>query len=519
MPSSDIPNRAAVIDIGSNAIRLIIGERRGHSLRVLESVRTPLALGREAFRTSMVSSDAASSVLATIRRYNRILAEYDVADLQAVATTAVREARNRDVILDSIRRQSGLEVALLTAGDVVYYYDAYLFFRMSHILPVRQQTILTAELGAGTSDFSVVRRGAVLATAGLPPGMLRLSQMLAQAGGEPQASATALHDYIVTELTGLRRQLPRVRIESIVLFSEGYLPALRAVMQNSTAARGPFRLKRRLADEAWSHCRGRGPAELAAEYKLAPDVAETIGALSATVSALLRVFVHEELVVVQASLGEALLTYRLFDLGGTERYNKLRQQLSVARSLCLRYCSDLDHGRRVAALCRRLFAGLADRLGFVPGDLNYLLIAAYLHDIGKFVAASAHHKHSEYLICGHNLFRLSDEEVRLIACTARYHRRSTPRDSHPAYMSLSSPNRVKVQKLAALLRVADALDRSHTGKIDSVTVAAGDGSGIEIRAKSAVDPVLERIAFSQKKDLLSEITGCDVRLVVEHGLW
>lgn len=241
--------------------------------------------------------------------------------------------------------------------------------------------------------------------------------------------------------------------------------------------------------------------------------------LSASVSALLSVFKREELFVVQTSLGEALLTYRLFDLGGAEQYDKLRQQLSVARSLCFRHGSDLDHARHVAALCRRLFAGLTERLGLEPGDLNYLLIAAYLHDIGKFVASSAHHKHSEYLISALNLFRLDEEEVRLIACTARYHRRSTPRNSHLLYMSLSPGSRIKVQKLAALLRVADALDRSHTGMVEDLTLRTGDEVGIEVRAKSATEPVFERISFEQKKNLLSEIAGCEVRLVVERALF
>lgn len=228
-------------------------------MRVLESLRTPLALGREEFRTRMVSPDAASLVLATIQRYRQTLAEYDVKEVQAVATTAVREARNRDVLLDSVRRKSGLDVTLLTAGDVVYYFDSYLFFRMSRVLPIRQQTILTAELGAGTSDFSVMRRGAVLATAGLPLGMLRLSQLLGQAGAEPQAAGTALREYVVTELAGLRRQLPRVQVQSIVLLGEGLVPAFSTVLGSLSAPGGLLRLKRRLAEETlgplpWPQC-------------------------------------------------------------------------------------------------------------------------------------------------------------------------------------------------------------------------------------------------------------------------
>lgn len=483
---------------------------------MLESIRTPLPLGREAFRTQLVSPTAAGHVLAAIEKYRQTTREYDVTNLQVVATTAVREARNRDVLLDSVRRKTGLDVAVLTAGDVVYYFDAYLFFRMSRVLPIRQQTILTAELGAGTSDFSVMRRGAVLATVGLPLGMLRLTQLIGQAGAEPSAAGTALREYVTSELTGLRRQLPHIRLDGIVLFSEDLVPVLDTVLGIEKKERGLVRLRRRRAEELWNRCRGRSAAELAEVYKLPPDAAETLEALSATVSTLLDVFEQDGLHVVETSLGEALLTYRLFDLGGAERYDKLRQQLSVARSLVFRHGGDLKHSRQVAFLCRRLFAGLADHLGLEPGDLNYLMIAANLHDIGKSVSVSAHHKHSEYLINALNLFRLDAEEIRLIACVARYHRRSTPRDAHPLYMSLSPLSRIKVQKLAALLRVADALDRSHTAKVKDLRARVIDGTALEVRVRAVSEPVLGRLSFAQKKNLLSEISGCDVRLVVEQ---
>jgi exopolyphosphatase/guanosine-5'-triphosphate,3'-diphosphate pyrophosphatase len=514
-----------VIDIGSNSIRLVIGERQGEKLRVLESLRTPMPIGREVFRTNVVSPAAASQVLTTLERYRQTLAEYDVKTLRAVATTAVREARNREVILDSVRRKSGLDVTVLTAGDVVYYFDAYLFYRMSKVLPVRRQTILTAELGAGTSDFSVLRQGTVLATVGLPLGMLRLTRLIEQGGAEPYVAGSVLREYVETELAGLRRHLPRVALQSIVLFSEHLVPSLAAVLDwprrplsgnSGGAASGLVRLKRRQAEELWNRCRGRSAAELVETHKLVPDVAGTLVATSATVAAMLTAFELDELFVVQTSLGEALLTYTLFDLGRAESYNKLRQQLSVARGLCYRHGADLKHARRVASFARELFFGLGDRLGLEPEDLNYLLIAAHLHDIGKFVSAGAHHKHSEYLIGALNLFRLDAGEVRLIACVARYHRRSPPRDSHPLYASLPRPARIKVQKLAALLRVADALDRSHTGRVAGLNVRVADECIIELRVHAAADPLLERLAVEEKKDLLGEVSGCDVRLIVER---
>lgn len=508
------PARAAVIDIGSSHVRLVLGERRADRLHVLETLRLPVPIGADVFRRGSVTPAAASQLVAALERFRTVLEGYAATETWAVATTALREARNRDVLLDWLRRRCGFAVRVLTPGDVVYYYDAYLYFRMSDQLPVRSRNILTADIGAGSADFSLLRRGAVVATAGLPLGTLRLSRLLERTRAEPSSAADALREYAATGLANLRRQLPRIAPDDIVLFSDTLAAAVAGVLGLKQPVPAIVRFDRRAVEDLWQRCRGRSPAELAALYGLADDVAATLVANGAMVAALLAVFELSRLAIVQTSLGEALLTYELFQLGRAERYDTLRQQLSVARSLCYRHGVDVRHPRRVALFARRLFDGLAAHLGLEPTDLNYLLIAAWLHDIGKSIALSAHHKHSEYLISALSLFRLDQEEVRLIACVARYHRRSVPRLNHPLFASLAQPARVKVQKLAALLRLADALDRSQTGRVADIGVRLLADGTAEVRVRAEDEPLLERLAFDEKKDLYCEITGSDVRLVV-----
>lgn len=505
-----------MIDIGSSHTRLVLGERQAEQLRVLESLRVPVPIGEEVFRSGTISPSAASQLLAALERFRKVLTEYDTTTVQVVATTAIREARNREVTIDWIRRRCRWDVRVLTPGDVVYYFDAYLWSRLSRTLPVRKRNILTADVGSGSADFSLLRRGTVIATAGLPLGALRLTRLLERTRAEPALAADALREYVETELLNFRRQLPRVVPQDIVLFSETLAPAAVAILQSDQETPAVASFDRQAIEGLWQRCRGRSPAELAEVYGLADDVASTITATAVTIASLLNVFGLNRLAVIQTSLAEALLNYGLFDLGKAERYNKLRQQLAVARALCYRHGTDVRHARRVAQLCRSLFDGLGPQLGLEPGDINYLLIAAYLHDIGKSVSFSAHHKHSEYLINALTLFRLDDEEVRTIACVARYHRRSPPRPTHPLYASLSAPARARVQKLAALLRLADALDRSQTGRVQTLQARTLADGTAEVRVRVLAEPLLERLAFEEKKDLYCEIAGADIRLVVEN---
>ena len=132
-----------------------------------------------------------------------------------------------------------------------------------------------------------------------------------------------------------------------------------------------------------------------------------------------------------------------------------------ATAIAEKYHVDLDHARNVAEVAVRLFDVLQADHGLGTRHRLLLRVAALLHEIGGFVSSRAHHKHSEYLIANSEIFGLNRNEIAMVSQIARYHRRSVPRPSHPAYMALPRESRVVVNKLAALLRVADALIRGH----------------------------------------------------------
>ena len=127
-------------------------------------------------------------------------------------------------------------------------------------------------------------------------------------------------------------------------------------------------------------------------------------------------------------------------------------------------------GRRAG---RALFDELAAEHGLGPRQRLVLQVAGLLHEIGGFVSNRSHHKHSYYLIANSEIFGLNREEILLAAHVARYHRRSGPKPSHQEYMSLPREARVTVNKLAALLRVADALARGHIRHAARSTSSAG----------------------------------------------
>jgi exopolyphosphatase/guanosine-5'-triphosphate,3'-diphosphate pyrophosphatase len=184
---------------------------------------------------------------------------------------------------------------------------------------------------------------------------------------------------------------------------------------------------------------------------------------------------------------------------------RIEEQLTKAAvSLGRRFMFDEAHGLHVAGLAVSLFDQLQELHGLGSEDRSLLQAASILHEIGTFLGFKRHHKHALYLLSNSELPGLSPTEMLVVANIARYHRKNIPRENHPEFMQLSEGDRERTTTLAAILRVANALDRSHIQKVRRVRV--------EIRKKEIVlhldgegDLILERWAVSRRKVLFSRV--------------
>jgi exopolyphosphatase / guanosine-5'-triphosphate,3'-diphosphate pyrophosphatase len=177
-----------------------------------------------------------------------------------------------------------------------------------------------------------------------------------------------------------------------------------------------------------------------------------------------------------------------------------------------KYRTDLAHAQHTRMLAARLFDELAGEHRLRDRHRLLLEVAALLHEIGAFVSSRAHHKHSYYLIANSEVLGLTQDELVIVANVARYHRHSRPKPSHPEYMSMSREARLVVNKLAALLRVADALDVSRTQSIRDFRCRIDNHHGFVISVSAGLDLILERRSLAEKADMFLDIYGLDVYL-------
>jgi len=509
--------RAGIIDIGTHSIKLLIAEESESGIKILETLKNVALLGKDTFYKGRFSQETINRTVAILEKYNEKLKEYAVSNVRVIATTAVREADNRDVFIDTISRRTGFTIEVFTVGDVIYYIDAYLYHILKNKYPIHEKNLLIAELGTGSLDISAMAQGYTLMNVGLPLGMLRLKQLMSKLDGNLQENYEAVKENIEEEFSYLKRDLSSIKIDDIILIDENYTTYLPKILSQKNFQDTFFQLNQTETEELVQKVLDKAPEKIAEEYKIPVESADTFAGYAMILNTFANLSENKNIYILEASLSEAVLTNMILDFEISQKYNKTNQLISIAKWICKKYNVDLKHVEHVAQLSEILFNGFKETLGLKKTELLYLLLATYLHAIGMFIYNRAHHKHTEYLISNLNLFRLADEEIKMIACIARYHRRGLPADTHLLYRSLTKDKQILVQKLSAILRISNALDRSHKQKVKKLEVGLTKSQDILLTVTIDSGFVLEKLELLDKKNMFEEIAGKKVNLKIQYS--
>lgn len=203
------PTRAGVIDIGTHSIKLFIAEEDGVDIKILESLKNVVLLGNDTFFKDRIGQETINRIVAILEKYNEKLKEYSITNVKVIATTAVREAANRDVFVDTVYRRTGFNIDIFTVGDVIYYIDTYLYQKLKDKYPLHTKNLIIAELGSGSLDISVMAQGFTLMNVGLPLGTMRLKQLMGKLDGSLKENYEAVQENVDNEVSYLKGKCPR----------------------------------------------------------------------------------------------------------------------------------------------------------------------------------------------------------------------------------------------------------------------------------------------------------------------
>ncbi len=496
----------AAIDIGSNAMRMIVARLDpSGQLETVENSRVPVRLGKDAFTLGYLSEETMQMAVSAFLRFRNIAQVFDVKLVRAVGTSALREASNTHILIDRVASQSGFQIEVITEIEEA----RLIHLAVQKTIDLTNKRALLIDIGGGSVEVTISNEN-VLSVESYALGTVRLLSKLDGSNGkninfnqlvseyaekvrrriETQIGTESIDLCIATggnpeEMGRLHKRLFKGEREDCITVSE-----IEKLIQ----------MLNRLSIE-----------ERVEKLNLRPDRADVLLPAAVVLRMIAKVAQVKELLTPPVGLKDGLLIEMGATLKGPPKPRR-DQIWTSAIKLGQKYKFDEDHGRFVAKFAARLFLQSLSLHNLTEKEMLILEAAALLHDIGHFINTIDHDKHGYYILIHTPLIGLSTKEQEILANVVRYHRKESLVNTDDSFKSLSQSERAVVSKLCAIMELADALDISHTARLEDLILEQHD-SLWKLILVSREPLLLEKWWIEKKKSLFQDVFG--VQLDVE----
>jgi exopolyphosphatase/guanosine-5'-triphosphate,3'-diphosphate pyrophosphatase len=501
--------RYAAIDIGSNSIRMEVAEKTPERpMQIVASEREVTRLGESVFRTGKISRDAIDLNCQILARMAAQYEKLDVAGVRAVATSAVRDARNQAEFIEKAALAANTAVDVISGREEARLIHLGVLSRW----PLASRRALMIDIGGGSVELIGSENGRMLDSISKPLGAVRLREMFLVNDPPEELELHRMHGFIVEKLDGVARRFGTAHWDLAIATSATACATVCAI--GGVSGSKADRVDRVRVSSAQVRRLGKmlGSLDLAGRRRIkgiGPRRAEIIVPGVGVLAHVLEAFGFRSLYYSAAGVRDGIVADLAARGVGIERAQLNREQRAEVERLSLRYGVSRKHSRKVADLARSLFLSLQP-LHQLPLEMGKVLeAAAYLHDVGHYVSDLSHHKHSYYVVANSDMPGFTNRERELVATLCRYHRKTLPAPQHTTSQSLNGEEAQAVLRLIPLLRLADSLDRSHTQRIQSVECKIQEGQ-VTMLVTPSVDIDLELWAVERAGEVFRQIYGLPV---------
>ncbi len=507
-------NHFAVIDLGTSAIRMVIAERdEKKGFQIIECLSQSIRLGVDTFLTNVISQESALATVKILKKFKRILQDYKISESRIVATSAVSEAQNRAYFQDFILRQTGFKIEIIESQENC----EFIFLSVLNELEKAQEKLapnaLLVDLGTGNARCVFIKAGKIIWIQTLKIGSLRLREILHDIDVQSFEFYKVLQAFIHADIAFLKKLMPMDNITHFVV-TGSIIGELINYLVPQLAEQSFIKVTPDWFVQLYEKYKNATIEQFIEQYRIPTDVADILLPAIIVYWDFATTFKAECIILPNSSMAEGVLV---------DYYNPLpdfdEHILASARTLASQFKVDEKHAEKVLELSEQIFKQTHSLHKLPKESLRHLRVAALVHDVGHYIADQNHHLHSQYLVTMSPITGLSERERMLIALIARNHRHLEVELELIKKFSLTRKEQLSVLKLISILRIANALDKSHSGSVKEIDIKMRpDKNQVIFKIKTKTSVPLERWAFNHCKHLFSQLFYTETLLTVERVL-
>ena len=504
----------AVIEIGSTGVRLLVAEFTTDGKRnVLDRAEMPVSLGRDVFTSGIISRETQSLCLHILSRYKEQLTGWGISSSQTtiIATAAFREAKNKDPVMDKILSSTGFRVTVIDGiEENRLMYMAVTELLKSEDSKFRTEDTVILEVGGGSTEMMLMKKGKMAGAHSLRLGTVRLEAKMRAQSESLSDIQRYIEEYTTDTKGSIESEINMAEVQQfIAVGADATLAAINAGKPISTFL---WSIEREAFERFVEEIQEYSIDECVARFKISYNDAQTMHVSLLIYKMFIQLTKVQTIIVPETNIRDGLIANKL-----NSPSEELKEEFSIqikasAMSLLRKYHGDEEHAERVREYCLKIYDSLSEEIALDERSRLLIELAAILHDIGIFIRMDEHNLHSEYIIHHSEIFGITRTENVILSTIAKYHRgRAQPQDNEQ-FQILARSDRMRILKLTAILRIADALDRGHIQQFSDFSIRLTSTS-LELHTKKSHNPVLERLALSEKSEMFESVFGYKVVLI------
>ncbi len=500
------PRLFAAIDVGSFELCMKIFEVSAKGLRQIDSIRHRLALGTDSYTTHKISYEKMEELFRILQEFTQIMKTYRVKDYQAYGTSALRETENTQLLLDQIRNRSGISLDILSNSEQRFLDYKAIASRGEQFNKIIEKGTAIVDIGGGNIQLSLFDKGSLIITQSLKLGVLRLHERMQNIQPRSSQVEALLDEMIGGQLHVFRKIYMKDREICNLIVMDDYLSGRFGAAVTAADEKGEVSAEDFLAFV--SALQEEGREEVADRLEMEEESVDLLKISAGIMKRVTEAFGAEMIWAPGASLCDGI-AYEYVERQQFKNAERDFEQdiIACAGTISKRYQGSHKRSEAIERIAVAIFDGMRSAHGMGEREKLLLRLAAILHDCGKFINMTNVGECSHAIIMNTEIIGLSHLERSMVADIVKY--------NHTAFDYVDdAPGALTVAKLTAILRIANALDKSQKQKVTGVQAVLKDDK-LLITVDAGQDLLFEQERFRMHAAFFEEVYG--IRPVIKHN--